>query len=244
MHTEDLATAAGRNQPTDRDERWDEPDRPDIPESRKQRETAESTAWSDGQARDRRDDEGRVDEPDEPMARPVEELEDRPAEEELDVRSEEFGTRRDEFGARSDQDEFRSADARSRPDEDGTRPDEAQNRPDEAEIRPAGGEVRAEEQMAPSGEGEDTVRLFRPEDVERFRSEWQQVQVRFVDDPRDAVENADHLVAEVMQTLATTFNEHKQELEGQWRQGSGVQTEELRLALRRYRAFFNQLLNA
>ncbi|WP_262371142.1 hypothetical protein [Streptomyces sp. WAC01526] len=54
---------------------------------------------------------------------------------------------------------------------------------------------------------------------------------------------ADALVAEVMQLLATTFADHKQGLEGQWHRGEEVATEDLRLALRQYRSFFDRLLS-
>lgn len=91
---------------------------------------------------------------------------------------------------------------------------------------------------------EPPVHLFQPEAAERFRAEWQQVQTRFVDDPKDAVQDADRLVAEVLQSLAGTFTERKQELEGQWHGDSEAVTEDLRLALRSYRTFFNQLLDA
>ncbi|MFD4530788.1 hypothetical protein ACFWNL_22225 [Kitasatospora sp. NPDC058397] len=78
---------------------------------------------------------------------------------------------------------------------------------------------------------------------EEFRSRWQKIQGEFVDDPRNAVSAADNLVAEAMQALATTFSAHKQDLEGQWHRGDEVPTEELRVALQRYRSFFNRLLN-
>ena len=82
------------------------------------------------------------------------------------------------------------------------------------------------------------------DDEERgFRDRWQEIQGRFVDDPREAVHEADTLVADVMQTLASTFAQHKKDLEGQWGQGEKVDTEELRGALRRYRSFFNRLLS-
>jgi hypothetical protein len=90
---------------------------------------------------------------------------------------------------------------------------------------------------------DELAELFPHQEAEQFRGEWQDIQARFVDDPRDAVQSADQLVAEVMRSLATTFTDHKHELEGQWQQGSDVETEDLRLALRRYRSFFNQLLN-
>lgn len=45
-----------------------------------------------------------------------------------------------------------------------------------------------------------------------------------------------------MRTLASSFSTHKRELEGQWDRGERVPTEDLRLALQRYRSFFNRLL--
>lgn len=86
------------------------------------------------------------------------------------------------------------------------------------------------------------VELFSRTEIDEFRDRWQTLQTAFVDDPRETVHAADELVAEVMQALATTFANHKRELEAQWRQGEDVATEELRLALQRYRTFFNELL--
>ncbi|MEU1628092.1 hypothetical protein ABZ746_22710 [Streptomyces sp. NPDC020096] len=85
--------------------------------------------------------------------------------------------------------------------------------------------------------------LLNEHDQETFRSQWKEIQNKFVDDPRDAVHSADALVAEVMQTLATTFAEYRQKLEGQWNRGEQVSTEDLRTALQRYRSFFNRLLS-
>ncbi|RSS60461.1 hypothetical protein EF912_10075 [Streptomyces sp. WAC07061] len=84
--------------------------------------------------------------------------------------------------------------------------------------------------------------LLAAEEAERYRLQWAEIQGRFVDDPKDAVTSADTLVAEVMQNLAGTFAAHKQDLEGQWRSGDRVPTEELRMALQHYRSFFNRLL--
>ncbi|MFG1642989.1 hypothetical protein ACGFMK_22080 [Amycolatopsis sp. NPDC049252] len=89
--------------------------------------------------------------------------------------------------------------------------------------------------------GDDEQPLIDEEKVTGFRDRWQSVQVGFVDDPQKAVREADELVAGVISALATTFAEHKSELEGQWRHGEPA-TEDLRLALRRYRSFFDQLL--
>jgi len=110
---------------------------------------------------------------------------------------------------------------------------------------PAGTTPSATAHMGPSNGDDAPLELFGADEIDRFRDEWRDLQGRFVDDPQEAVQGADHLVAEVMKSLATTFTEHKHELEGQWRQeGSEAHTEELRQALRRYRTFFNQLLNA
>ncbi|BDM74013.1 hypothetical protein HEK616_75000 (plasmid) [Streptomyces nigrescens] len=89
---------------------------------------------------------------------------------------------------------------------------------------------------------EAAPQLLTADDAESFRDRWQGIQATFVDDPREAVHAADALVAEVMQTLATTFAEHKQSLEEQWKQGEKVDTEGLRVALRQYRSFFHRLL--
>jgi hypothetical protein len=73
---------------------------------------------------------------------------------------------------------------------------------------------------------------------------WEAIQVTFVDDPRRAVEDADGLVANVMQQLADGFARERETLEGQWSRGEDVSTEDLRVALQRYRSFFQRLLSA
>ncbi|MDQ2585675.1 hypothetical protein CKY47_17130 [Saccharothrix yanglingensis] len=85
--------------------------------------------------------------------------------------------------------------------------------------------------------------LFTTDDATSYRDEWRTLQADFVDDPREAVQRADELVAQVIQSLATTFAEHKRSLEGQWQEGEQVETEELRQALKRYRSFFDRLLS-
>ncbi|SFW76966.1 hypothetical protein [Amycolatopsis australiensis] len=92
-----------------------------------------------------------------------------------------------------------------------------------------------------SGGDVETPQLIDEEKITGFRDRWQNVQTGFVDDPKQAVREADELVAAVISALATTFAEHKSELEAQWQQGEPA-TEELRIALRRYRSFFDQLL--
>jgi hypothetical protein len=86
--------------------------------------------------------------------------------------------------------------------------------------------------------------LFAEQELDGYRSRWQTVQVRFVDDPRDTVKEADALVAELMQRLAQTFSVERSNLEGQWERGTDVSTEDLRVAMQRYRSFFDRLLAA
>lgn len=89
----------------------------------------------------------------------------------------------------------------------------------------------------------DSAPLLGAQEAEGLRTRWQEIQQGFVDDPKQSVLAADGLVAEVMQLLATTFADHKQGLEGQWHRGEEVATEDLRLALRQYRSFFDRLLS-
>jgi hypothetical protein len=84
--------------------------------------------------------------------------------------------------------------------------------------------------------------LLVADETHTFRSRWDAIQTGFVDEPRHAVEQADGLVAEVMKRLAETFAEERSKLEGQWSRGDNVSTEDLRLALQRYRSFFDRLL--
>ncbi|WBO61688.1 hypothetical protein [Streptomyces camelliae] len=101
----------------------------------------------------------------------------------------------------------------------------------------------AKEEAGTGTENADKMpQLLTAQDEESFRERWEKIQNTFVDDPHEAVQAADSLVASVMQTLATTFDEHKKALEEQWSRGGQADTEALRTALRHYRSFFNRLL--
>lgn len=89
----------------------------------------------------------------------------------------------------------------------------------------------------------DDVPLLDDATADPFLQRWSDVQGRFVDDPRSAVEQADGLVAELMQTLASRFADHKAGLEEQWSHGGQPDTEQLRRALQQYRSFFDRLLS-
>ena len=85
--------------------------------------------------------------------------------------------------------------------------------------------------------------LLSAEQAKEFRVRWDTIQVGFVDEPRSAVEQADSLVAGAVKRLAEIFADERAKLEGQWDRNESVSTEDLRLALRRYRSFFGRLLS-
>ena len=85
--------------------------------------------------------------------------------------------------------------------------------------------------------------LFAGNETDDFRHRWTDIQAAFVDEPRQAVEKADALVAEAMKRLAEIFARERGNLEQQWSKGGDVSTEDLRVALRRYRSFFDRLLS-
>jgi hypothetical protein len=85
--------------------------------------------------------------------------------------------------------------------------------------------------------------LFSEFEINDLRSRWSGVQAGFVDSPRHSVEQADQLVAAVMQRISDGFARERSTLERQWDRGDSVSTEDLRVALQRYRVFFGRLLN-
>jgi hypothetical protein len=103
---------------------------------------------------------------------------------------------------------------------------------DEARRATAAATVPHDEQQA----------LFPESEVSALRSRWEAIQTGFVDEPKAAVTEADALVAQVITRLADVFSQEKATLEQQWGRGDQVSTEDLRVALRRYRSFFSRLL--
>jgi len=90
---------------------------------------------------------------------------------------------------------------------------------------------------------DEPASLLPADETGTFRSRWDTIQTGFVDEPRQSVEQADSLVAGVMQRLAEVFADERGKLEDQWSRGDDVSTEDLRIALRRYRSFFDRLLS-
>jgi hypothetical protein len=119
----------------------------------------------------------------------------------------------------------------------------------EEETRPGTADLVREAEEVEAGPDDtqtDAQRepLFEAADRDRFGESWTSVQAAFVDDPRDAVKEADTLVAELMKRLAETFSAERSRLESQWDNDEDVSTEDLRIALQRYRSFFDRLLSA
>jgi hypothetical protein len=105
-------------------------------------------------------------------------------------------------------------------------------------------DVQPKREAEPKHEDVAPTALFSESDVTDLRLRWSNVQTGFVDEPRHAVEEADKLVATVMQRLAEGFANERATLEKAWDRGDDISTEDLRVALRRYRSFFDRLLNA
>ena len=117
---------------------------------------------------------------------------------------------------------------------DRRRDDQSRPEPTDPQASQDGGQVsqNGHEPLLPAHEGD------------RFKSRWVEIQASFVDEPQRSVEQADALVADLMQRLAATFSAERETLEGQWAKGDDVSTEDLRVALTRYRSFFDRLLTA
>jgi hypothetical protein len=86
---------------------------------------------------------------------------------------------------------------------------------------------------------------FFPEDrMDALRARWGDIQTGFVDDPRGTVREAHSMVGELVDELTATFTKERAALEEQWSNDRQPDTEELRVALQRYRSFFNNLLGS
>jgi hypothetical protein len=92
-------------------------------------------------------------------------------------------------------------------------------------------------------QGDGSTQLFPSNELQDLRTRWKDIQTGFVDEPRKAVEQADGLVASAMKRLAEVFAQERSGLEQQWDRGDNVSSEVLRVALQRYRSFFDRLLS-
>jgi hypothetical protein len=104
-------------------------------------------------------------------------------------------------------------------------------------------ESKTPAENVPLKTSEQSTPLFSADEARGFRSRWDAVQTEFVDEPRKSVQEADNLVESVIQRLSQVFTDERGKLETQWESGDNVSTEDLRLALQRYRSFFTRLLS-
>src|SRR5579864_2155197 len=119
---------------------------------------------------------------------------------------------------------------------------DSEHRMTTADLARAPDQAPAEENPTRNEQASATP-LLPEREVADLRTQWNEVQTGFVDEPRKAVEDADALVASAMQRLAEIFASERSQLEKQWDQGDNVSTEDLRVALQRYRSFFGRLLS-
>ena len=94
-----------------------------------------------------------------------------------------------------------------------------------------------------AGGGESEVRVLDPQAADKLRNRWNEVQAGFVDEPRKSVTDADGLVGEVLDEVSKVFRDQRAQLEREWAERDEPGTEDLRLAMQRYREFFDRLLS-
>jgi hypothetical protein len=114
--------------------------------------------------------------------------------------------------------------------------------PAETGQAPAASHAAPVDTAGSSEAGTSDAMLFADGELSDMHARWVEVQSAFVDDPRDCVQKADGLVADVVDKLTTSFSGARAHLEEQWSRGEEVSTEDLRIALKRYREFFERLL--
>lgn len=149
---------------------------------------------------------------------------------------------REEERARQEDEDLEAATRGGEPlAQDGSAADGGEAAPEQAPERDV---PRAESASGSDAKADEQAPLLAQDEADRFRRRWEDLQAGFVDRPREMVEEADDLVGELMQQLTTGFDDERSSLEAQWEKGEEVSTEELRVALTRYRSFFNRLLSA
>jgi hypothetical protein len=129
------------------------------------------------------------------------------------------------------------------PNEIERREEHGENRLTTADLVAANGTLGGSTPAAAKAAQKPNVPLFVPSDTQDFRSRWERIQSGFVDEPRTAVVKADELVANAIKRLAEVFATERHNMETEWDKTDNVSTEELRIALRRYRSFFDRLLS-
>jgi len=101
-------------------------------------------------------------------------------------------------------------------------------------------EAKAGRRAAPRPQHE---RLLPPSEAAELRRRWESIQTSFIDSPKESVGEADRLVADLSDRIATGCRAQRTELEARWHRGENISTEALRQSLQHYREFFDRLLH-
>lgn len=126
----------------------------------------------------------------------------------------------------------------------------------EALATPADGELRPGEATGTLGDFSDLTYGNLIPDAARYTEQWQQIQFKFVDDPRTSVTEAADIIAQVTAKMEAAIQERQRAIEerqraiaeqqralrGRWGEGTNADTETLRQTLRMYKTFLDQLI--
>lgn len=123
-----------------------------------------------------------------------------------------------------------------------TQQSQAQVAEPESSMAPPEPSAPADQTPGADREAPSAETLFGDDELADLRARWAGVQAAFVDDPKECVQKADVLVADLVDQLTTGFAHARSRLEEQWSRGQEASTEDLRLALMHYREFFERLL--
>jgi hypothetical protein len=85
--------------------------------------------------------------------------------------------------------------------------------------------------------------LIAPAEADYLQSQWRNVQIGFVDEPRRAIEQADQLIRDAILQVQEEFNAKRENLKREWSEKEEASTEDLRLVLQKYRSMFSRLLS-
>jgi hypothetical protein len=133
--------------------------------------------------------------------------------------------------------------------------------PADAGLRPgeaADSNLRPGEATAKLGDFSDLTYGNLVPDAQQFTAQWQEIQFRFVDDPRGSVTEAADIVAQVTAKMEAAIQERQRAIEerqsaiaeqqrslrGRWGEDSNADTEALRETLRMYKTFLDQLIGS
>ncbi|REF35455.1 hypothetical protein [Thermasporomyces composti] len=106
-------------------------------------------------------------------------------------------------------------------------------------------ELLIQEEEEPSGPSEaEQLEAARRRHIEELQHRWLVTQAQLLDDPRDAVREAGLLIGDAMQFVTSTFSEHRDRIEREWKNNENLSTDELRMIMRRYRNLFQYVLSA